>query len=277
MTVTVESVGPVDTTGPQPAAQAPRRRRWWLWALSAIGVLIALVAVAEVTLRAILPGIISDSLRDALSLTEDHPVDVTLHGSAAWYALGANIGPVEARVPDAYLVEGLRGTLDLRAERVPFNVSTGQIAGGAATLTVDRDQLPQAIQLITQGVADSGEVRSGQLLVSRTVDALGMSLELSVVLGIEVEDGEVTVDPRSVGAAGFDLTAEDISARTGGALDGLVRPHTLCVRDRMPAGVTLTDIDLSSTGAVRLSAAFDPAVLSDPAKLEPGVCETDSE
>jgi hypothetical protein len=44
------------------------------------------------------------------------------------------------------------------------------------------------------------------------------------------------------------------------------------VRDRVPAGVTLTDIVLSSTGSVRIEADLDPGILSDPAQLEPGSC-----
>lgn len=248
-------------------SEADRRpRRWWLRALIAVVVLGLLAGAGELALRLILPGIIAGSVRDKLELSADHPVDVSLGGSALVHALTGKVGQVSVTVDDADFVENLRGRLQLRADAVPFDFAHGEIAGASAQLTVKRDDLPAAIGLLTGGIAESGEVRGGDLVVGRTVELFGVGVPVSVTLGLGVEGGDVLIDPKSVSAAGFDLTAEQLSS----LID--ITAQSVCVRDRLPAGVTLTGIELSSTGSVILSADIAPGIISDAAEREPGSC-----
>ena len=92
-----------------------------------------------------------------------------------------------------------------------------------------------------------------------------------VMVGI-ADGGAVEVQPTAVGVASFDLSADQISEFTGGLLDPILKPHTVCVRDRLPVGIDLTGIELSTTGSVHIDAELAPGILSDPAQREPGSC-----
>lgn len=242
------------------------RRRWWKGVLAAVVVLGLLLGAGELALRLIVPGVIAGAVREKLELSADHPVEVSLGGSALLHALTGRVGEVSVVVDDAEFVENLRGELRLRADAVPFDFAHGEILGATAQLTIRRDDLPAAIGLLTGGLAESGEVRSGELVVGRTVEIFGVGVPVSVSLGLSVDDGDVLIDPKSITAAGFDLTAEQLSSLVN------IAEQSVCVRDRLPAGLTLTGIELSSTGSVILSAGIDPGIASDPAEREPGTC-----
>ncbi len=247
--------------------------RIWLRVLSVFLVLGLLVGAAEVALRLIIPDVIATSVREKLNLTSDHPVDVSLGGSALLYALRGEVGQVSIAIDDAELVEGLRGNVSLHADAVPFDFTNGEIKGGTAELTIDSDQLPAAITLLTSGVADGAKVQGGELVVSRTMKLFGAEVPLSVSLALTTEGGDVSIEPKSVTAVGFDLSVDDLRAAAGGSLDDLLSPHIVCVRDRVPAGIELTGITLTSTGSVDLRVSLDPGIMSDPAQRELGSCE----
>lgn len=241
-------------------------RRWWPRVAATVVVIILLLAAAEFALRLIVPNVIAGAVREKLSLSADHPVEVGLGGSALLHAITGKVGEVSVEVDDAPFVENLRGDMELRADAVPFDFQNGEILGATAKLSVDRDQLAEAVNLLTAGIADSGEVRDGELVIGRTAQVFGVDMTLSVSLTLSVEDGDVVVDPKALSAAGFDLTAEQLSSM----LD--ISAQTVCVRDRLPAGITLTGIALSSTGSVTVSAELAPDIISDPAQREPGSC-----
>lgn len=245
---------------------ARKRRRWWPRIAAIVVVIGLLLGAAEFALRLIVPNVIAGAVREQLDLSADHPVDVELGGSALWHTITGRVGQVTVRVDDAQLVEGLRGDMELQAEAVPFDFANGDIEDAKVRLTVDRDQLPAAVSLLTAGIADSGEVQGGQLVVGRTAQIFGIDVTISVSLGLSVEGGDVVVDPKALSAAGFDLTAEQLSS----LLD--ITAQTVCVRDRLPIGVTLTDIALSSTGSVTIGAELAPGIVSDAAQREPGTC-----
>ncbi|WP_336660770.1 LmeA family phospholipid-binding protein [Leucobacter sp. USHLN153] len=252
-----------------------RRRRsspWWVKLIAVVAAIGLLAGAAEVALRLIIPGVISGIVRDELRLTDDHPVDVSLGGSALLHALGGGVGDVTVEVPDAPLIEGITADGSLSADRVPFDPSTGEISGGTVKVVLGADQLDPVISLLTQGVAQSGEVRDRELVVGRTIETFGQELTISARLGVQAVDGAVKIDPLGLKAAGFDLSAEQLAQSTGSLLDPILQPQTVCIADQLPAGATLTDITLSSTGSVRLEAALAPGILSDPAQQELGSC-----
>ncbi|UOQ56137.1 DUF2993 domain-containing protein [Leucobacter allii] len=251
---------------------AQRTSRWWTKLVGVLVVLVLLAGAGELALRLIIPGIVQGAIRTQLHLTDDHPVDVSLGGSALLAALGGGVGDVTVEVPNAPLLEGVEADATVHAARVPFSPTTGEITGGTAQLRVSKEQLGNVIELVTQGLAQTGTVRDGSLVVGRSVDLFGQSIELSASIGLSVVDGQVEIEPRGVQAAGLDLSAEQISAATGSLLDPILSPQALCVDDRLPRGVELTGIDLSSTGSATISADLAPGILSDPAEQELGSC-----
>jgi len=254
--------------------KAERKPRWWLRILSAILAIAVLGGAVELVLRAISPGIVADSVREGLGLTPDHPVEVSLSGSSLLNALRGGIGGVTVTVPDAPLLEGVSADGTVRASFVPFDPTRGEIRDGTAELRVDKEQLGSVVSLLTQGVAQTGEVRDGSLVVGRTLELFGQQVPITASLGLRVtEDGEVEVEPRGAAAAGFDLNADQLADVGGGILRPLLETQTVCVRGNLPAGVELTGISLSSTGSAAISADLSPRILSDPAEQQPGSCE----
>lgn len=249
-----------------------RKPRWWLRILGVVVVLGLLAGAAELALRLVIPGIVASSVRDGMGLTPDHPVEVELRGSTLLRAVTGRVGPIEVTVPSAPLPEGIVASFTVAADSAPFDPSGGEIQGGTASVTIPAESLGSTIAVLTQGLADSGEVRGGNLVVGKTTQFFGMDVTLSVTLALSVEDGAVRVDPQAVSAAGFDLTADQIREFSGGSLDGLLTAQTVCVSDRLPAGITLTGLTLSSTGSVTVTADLAPRILADSAEQAPGVC-----
>ena len=250
-----------------------RKPRWWLRILSIVVVVGLLAGAAEVALRLIIPGIIAGAVRSELNMTEDHPVDVTLGGSALVSAVQGKVGDASIAVPNIPLLEGVETDAALHAAAIPFNPLEGELSDGEVELVVPKDQLGAVVDLLTSGVAQTGEVRDGALVVGRSIEMFGQEVQLAASIGITVVDGSVEITPLGVKAAGFDLTAEQISAATGDLLDPVLQPQTVCIRDQLPRGVTLTDISLSSTGSATIRADLDPGILSDPAEQAQGTCK----
>lgn len=250
-----------------------RRGRWWT---KLIGVLVAVVLLAgagELALRLIVPGIIEGQIRSQLGLSSDHPVDVDMGGSALWYAIGGGVGDVTVEVPGAPIMEGIEVDAVVHADRVPFDPTSGKMSNATAELKVGKDQLGAVVSLLTQGIAQTGSVSGDDLVVGRELEVFGQTVALSASIHLSVSDGAVNVEPRGVKAAGFDMDAAQISDATGSLLDPILEPQTVCVQDRLPVGVTLTDITLSSTGSASISADLSPAILSDAAQQALGTCE----
>lgn len=246
---------------------------WWKKLLGVLIALAVLAGLGELGLRLFLPGVIEGVARAQLKISDDHPVDVDLGGSALLNALRGGIGDVSVSVPDAPITDGIVADAKVTAGLVPFNPLSGEIRDGSVRLTVPQDQLGSIVSLVTKGVATTGEVRDGSLLVGRSIPLLGQEIPVTVALDLGVANGDVILTPKQVSAAGLDLAAEQIAAATGTLLDPILRPEPVCVRDQLPAGITLTDIALSSTGSVTVSADLAPTAVSDPKMRAKGVCE----
>lgn len=243
-----------------------RKPRWWLRILITLVVIGALAGAAELALRAILPAPVANVMRDMFGLSPDHPVDVQLGGSTLLNAVTGRIGDVTVEIDDAAIVEGLRGDLRMHADSLPFDAASGAIEGATAQFTVDREDLPAAVAMLTGGIADSGEVREGVLTVGKKLEIFGVGMQVSVSIGLDVVDGEVLVNPVALRAAGFDLSTEQLTSMLG------LSEQTVCVAGYIPAGITLTGIDLSSTGSVSLRADVAPDIAANPAQQQPGTC-----
>lgn len=249
-----------------------RKPRWWLRILSVVIVLGVLGGAAEFALRMIIPGIVEAAVRSQLELTGDHPVEVTLGGSALLSALQGGVGDVTITIDKIPLPDGVEADASFHASKVPFNPLSGEISDGTVEFVVPKDQLGRVVKLLTKSVAQTGEVSDGSLVVGRSVELFGQEVGLKAKLGIEVKDGAVEISPQGVTAAGFDLTAEQLAAATGSLLDPILKPQTVCVRDQLPVGATLTDIELSSTGSAQISADLSPGIFSDPKQRKQGSC-----
>lgn len=245
---------------------------WWLRIISVVAAFGLLFSVAELALRLIIPPIVATEVRDQLGLNPEHPVQVQLDGSAVLAALQQHVGPIHVQIHDVHVLEDIVATLTASAQALPFDPTRGEISGASGSVTIEAGSLDPLITLATQGLADSGEVVDGRVRVGRSTEMFGQAVTFSATLGLAIEDGDLRLTPASVSAAGFDLTAEELDEITDGALDALLGVQHLCVRDRLPRGITLTGVWFSQSGSVTVNADFTPGILSDPKQQLPGTC-----
>lgn len=254
------------------AEAAPRRPRWGLRVLGIVLVLASLAGAAELALRLIVPGIVANAVRESFDMTDDHPVEVSVDGSALLSALSGQVGDVSIRVPQVTVLEGITVTVAASAQALPFDATGRPMESADASITIPADQLGAVIALATSGVANTGEVVDGELQIGRDISFFGALVPVEVSLAVAINAGDLMVEPTSVSAAGAELSAQQIRQVAGSSLNVILKPHTVCVRDQLPAGVTLTEIRLSSTGAVTVAASLAPDIIANPAKLELGTC-----
>ena len=120
-------------------------------------------------------------------------------------------------------------------------------------------------------------VRNGEIELGRTMQMFGWDTQIAASLALSIQDGDVLVDPTEIKAAGFDLTVDQLRPLLGEAAATLLDTHTLCVRDKLPAGITLTDIDLRANGEggqATVTATLAPDLLSNPKQMQMGSCPT---
>lgn len=271
---------------PQPAAEPAesaaaakkRRPRWWLRAILALLLVAVLAVAAEFALRAIIPNVIANAVRENMGLPGTHPVKVELSGSSLLPALTGHVGEVEVTVPRVEVFDGIETTLFASAESVPFDPTKGDIVGATASATIPSSSMDALMKLATDGLVDEGEVRDGELELGRTMQIFGFDVHLTVGLAVSVQHGDLLVEPTSINAAGFNLTTEQLRPMLGDSAVALLETHTVCVRDRIPAGITLTDVELTTTalgGSAKVTASLDPDILSNPEQQQLGSCEAE--
>lgn len=261
--------------GKSRAGGAKKRPRLWLILIAIVVAIATLAGIAELALRAIIPNVIASAVRDNMHLSSDHPVEVDLGGSALFPALTGHVNNVTMRVPRVDVIEGIEADLFASADSVPFDPTKGDIQGAVASATIPSKNMDAVMSLVSEGFIDEGAVRDGGIELGRTMQIFGFDAHISATLAISIDNGDVLVNPISVRAAGFDLTAEQLRPLLGDAAAALLDTHKVCVRDRLPAGITLKNVDLRANalgGSATVTAALDPDILSNPAKLQVGSC-----
>lgn len=251
-----------------------RRNRTWIVIAATLAVFILLVVVVELLLRALIPGAVAEKIRGELGLPVSQEIDVSLGGSALWYALQGGIGDVSVSTANAEFIEGLPLNATAHVGFIPFDPTSGDLRDASVQLSVAKDQLGSVIELVTDGVANTGEVRDGALVVGKNLELFGTETSIEASIGIGVTDGNLDVTPLGIEVAGLALDAERIHEATGSLLDPLTEERQICVGDRLPAGLTLTAVKLSQSQGVTLEARLDPAFFIDDVQRQPGACES---
>lgn len=255
-------------------SQPIRTRRRLIVVGSALA-LVALVIVAEFSLRAIIRNEIEQNVRSNFGFSADQPIEVQLHGSSLLPALSGRVGAVDISIPNVTVAEGIEATLRASADSMPFDPSTGEIVNAKASVTIPASSMDEVVKLATNGVASSGRVKNGEIAVGTTLNLFGVESKLSTTLALSVQSGDVLITPTSVQAAGFDLKAEQIKPLLGEASAGLIDNHVVCVRNLMPVGIELTNIALTQNpqgGAATVSVSIAQDIFSNPAQMNTGTC-----
>lgn len=254
-----------------PETARPRRRgRVVVLALIVVVLLGVAAVVGDALARRAVADQAAASIRDALSLPEDHPVAVDVSGWAVLPQIAAGrLDRLDVRSDDVAF-GNLTGDLETVLEGVPTS-GDGPLDSGAATIALDAASVSDLVAARSEVPIDGVTLDAPLVRVNTSVEVLGLTLSAGVGIELAAADGAIELTPSEVTVAGATLTVADVESRFGALADGLLAPRTVCIADSVPRGLMLTD---AAVTADSLDASFDlsPAFLSDPVQRQTGVC-----
>ncbi|WP_203135855.1 LmeA family phospholipid-binding protein [Microbacterium sp. JZ31] len=261
---------PVTARMPIPQAEAPRRRRGrgWIALVVVLIVVIALAVAAEFAARAVVRDQVRERIVNELALPADHPVDVGLEGIVLLQLAAGTLDAVRVSSDDVP-VGDMAVDADVELTRVPVRdgaaagPGTGQLRLDPATVEqlLAQSPLPQVLAGASVALAEPEVVLSNEF----TVLGSQVPVELAVTPG--AADGGLALTPTRATLGDAELSLDQLAAVIGISPE----PTTVCIADRMPAGIALTDVSVVGEQLVA-EASIAEGTLSDPALQQLGSC-----
>ncbi len=254
--------------GHERPAAGPRRRRRWPWVLLVIVVVLAaLVVAAEFVARAVLPGVVRSLVIEQLDLPADQQLDVDADGILLPQLIGGSLDRLHLST-DRVTLEGITGAADVTATGVPLR--GGDLRSAEGTIRIDQDQFT-ALLASTDLPIETVALDAPNATVSGSISVLGASVPVSLTLTPGAVDGDLELTPVSASIGGIEIDASDVGSNLGVVGSGLTEPQRICIADQLPAGLTLTGLEIEGTTAV-IDLDVDGAIATDETLLEKGTC-----
>lgn len=250
-------------------ASAPqRRRRRWPWVVLIVVVVLAgLVVAAEFVARAILPGIVRSLVIDQLDLPADQQLDVDADGILLPQLIGGRLDSLHLST-DAVTLEGITCAVDVTATGVPLR--GGDLAGASGTIRIDEDQFTSLLAT-TDLPVDTVALDEPNATVSGSITVLGLAVPISLTLTPGALEGDLELTPVSLSVGGIEIDASQVGSNLGSIGADLTQPQRICIADQLPAGLTLTGLEIDGSVAV-IDIDVDGAIVTDESLLEKGTC-----
>ena len=247
---------------------APRKRRRWPWVLLIVAVVLAVLAVAaELIARAVLPGIVRSIVVEQLDLPADQQLDVEAEGILLPQLISGSLDTLHLST-DSLTLEGITGAADVTATGVPLR--GGDLGGAAGTIRIDQEQFTSLLSG-TDLPVESVEFEAPNATVAGSFSVFGASVPLSLTFLPGALDGDLELTPVAASIGGLDIDLDDAASALGSLGEGLTRTQQICIADRLPAGLTLTGVEIVD-GAAVIDLDVDGAIVSDAALQDKGVC-----
>ncbi|MCI1017733.1 DUF2993 domain-containing protein [Microbacterium sp. C5A9] len=249
-------------------APAPRRRKRWPWVVAIVlVVLVGLVVAAEFIARAVLPGVVRSMVIEQLDLPADQQLDVTADGILLPQLIGGRLDSLQLST-DSVTLEGITGAVDVTAEGVPLR--GGDLDGASGTIRVDESQFTELLSG-TELPVDAVAFEAPNATVSGSVSVLGVAIPISLTVTPGVADGDLELTPVGLTVGGLEIDAEQVGSSLGALGANLTQTQRVCIADRLPAGLTLSDLQIDGSVAV-IDVDVDGAIVTDETLQQPGVC-----
>lgn len=249
------------------AAPARRRRRWPWVVLAIVVVLAALVVAAEFVARAMLPGVVRSLVIDQLDLPADQQLDVEADGILLPQLIGGTLDRLHLST-DSVTLEGITGAVDVTATGIPLR--GGDLRGAEGTIRIDQEQFTSMLAT-TDLPVDTLTLEAPNATVAGSIAVLGLDVPISLTLTPGAVDGELELTPVSLSVGGVEIDASQVGSSLGSLGADLTRPQRICIADQLPAGLTLTGLEIEGTAAV-IDIDVDGAIATDQTLLDKGVC-----
>ncbi|KAA9089914.1 LmeA family phospholipid-binding protein [Microbacterium radiodurans] len=255
-------------------ASSPRRRRGWIGWLIAIVIVVGLAIVAwfvaEHITRDILTRTVREQVITQLALPEDQQVDVGFDEPVLPQVIGGRLDRLDVS-SDAVPLGDVVADVSVRARDVPIRVDAGDIGSAEATITFGEDQL-QTLLAQVEGVPEAGlTLVPPDVRVEADLSLFALTVPLGIDLTPSAVDGDIVLTPAVVRIGGAELTTEGLRDRFGSAADAVLRDYPICIRDRLPAGLTVREVRVERAALVA-EVDVDGAIIRDPALQANGTC-----
>jgi hypothetical protein len=262
--------GMVPADGP---SEPPRRRAWpWIVAFAIVAVLaVAAWFAAEAIARQIVTGVVQDQVRTQLSLPADQQIDVEVAGAVLPQLIGGTIDDLTVSSDDVPLGDtGVTGDVTVNAQGIPVR-GEPELSGATATVALDEKQLQKLLSSIDGFPADTVGLAAPNVTMSLDLTLFGAKIPIGVALTPSAADGDIVLTPASFTLGTSQVTADALQAQFGGLADAVLRDWSVCIADQLPAGATLTGVEVDGA---RLVADFDVdgRIATDPALRQNGTC-----
>ena len=238
-----------------------------IWVLVAI----LIVGAGEVALRLIIPKQIAEAMRSQFHLDTAHPVEVSTKGIALVSAVQGRIPDTRIHVPELPVGEGIVPDVVLHAHSAPFDPSKGEIEQGSMQLTFPADEMGTILGLMAGDAWQSATIENGEILVGSSFDVGGMQIPISAAIAITPGDAnELQISPELRENPDSPVSLDELLAMGGAEL---AQPSTVCMRDSLPQGFTITGVEVTADGGLLVTVDLAPTILSDPAEMRAGTCD----
>lgn len=252
-------------------ATRPRRRTGRTIAIVAIIVVVlaALLVAAEAIARSAVASTVRSLVVTQVGLPADQQVDVEVPGIVLPQLLTGRLDRVTVSAPDVALGP-LTGDVLVDLQDVPV-ADNAPAEGGSASVRLDPDQLRSLLAQIPNFPADTVDTAAPDLTLSTQLSVFGIAIPVGISATPGAADGDLTLTPTSFDLAGNRVDADTLRGQVGGVADGVLRTWSLCIADRLPAGLALESVSVQGSDVVA-TFAVDGRIINDPALQQNGTC-----
>lgn len=250
------------------AAPPQRRRRRWPWVLLILVILLALLVVAaEFIARSMLPGIVRSVVIEQLDLPADQQLDVEAEGLLLPQLIGGSLDELHLST-DSVTLQGVTGAADVTATGVPLR--GGDLGGASGTIRIDQTEFTTLLAG-TDLPVDSVEFEAPNATLGGSFTVFGAAVPITLTLTPGAAEGDLELTPVGLTIGGLDVDVDGVGSMLGSVGESLTQTQRVCIADQLPAGLTLTGLEIVGTEAV-IDIDVDGEIATDPALLEKGVC-----
>lgn len=252
-------------------ATRPRRRTGRTIAIVAIVVVViaGLLVAAEAIARSAVANTVRSLVVQQVGLPADQQVDVQVPGLVLPQLLTGRLDQVAVSAPDVSLGP-LTGDVRVDLQDVPV-AGNAPAAGGSASVRLDPDQLRALLSQIPNFPSDTVGTAAPDLTLSTQFSVFGIPIPVGISITPGASDGDLTLTPTSFELGGNRVDADTLRGQLGGAADAALQTWSLCIADRLPAGLTLNAVSVQGQDVVA-TLDIDGRILSDPALQQNGTC-----
>lgn len=258
-----------------PARERPRRKRGWIIALAIVVVLaIAAWFGGDALARNLITGAVKSKLTSALGMDADHPIDIEISGAVLPQLISGSFAEVHVASDDVPL-GALVGDVTATARGAHLDATADEIT---ATALLDPAQFisfiePQELRDAVTSLEADGQ----ELAVTAVFKAFGADIDVRLNATVSLgTNNTIVLTPTTATVAGMELDLTNLSGAAAMFLpervtDVLTGGIAICLADKIPSGVTLTDITLSA-GQLRVDADIDAARVAADGTMPSGTC-----